>query len=159
MVRSLVRRRLDAFLRAPLSVRNAMAVIVAATAVSVLVGGVLIRVVDPEEFPDLGTGMWWALQTVTTVGYGDVTPENTPGRLVGALFLVEAIAFVTIVTAVITSSFVERARQQQIADSETAKAVGAEQLTAQLAEITSRLDRIQQTLDLGGWAGARPTLR
>ena len=28
--------------------------------------------------------MWWALQTVTTVGYGDVTPENTAGRFVGA---------------------------------------------------------------------------
>jgi voltage-gated potassium channel len=157
MVRLLVRRRLEAFQRNPLSVPNAMAVIITATLVSVMVGGVLIRVVDPDEFPDLGTGLWWALQTVTTVGYGDVTPENTAGRLVGALFLLEAISFVTIVTAVITSSFVERARQQRIADSETPEAVGAEQLTAQLSEITSRLERIQQTLDIGGSAGA--TLR
>jgi voltage-gated potassium channel len=157
MVRLLLRRRLEAFRRAPLSVRNAMGVIVAATLVSVIIGGVLIRVVDPEEFPDLGTGLWWALQTVTTVGYGDVTPENNAGRLVGALFLLEAIAFVTIVTAVITSSFVERARQERIADIETAGAVGAEQVVAQLSEITSRLDRIQQTLDSGGSAGA--TLR
>ena len=150
----LVRRRLEAFLRAPLSVRNAMGVIVAATLASVLVGGVLIRVVDPEEFPDLGTGMWWALQTVTTVGYGDVTPENTAGRFVGALFLLEAIAFVTIVTAVITSSFVERAREQRVADTETAEAVGTEQLAAQLSEITARLERIQQTLDAGSSTGA-----
>lgn len=84
MARSLVRRRLDTFQRAPLSVRNAMGVIVAATLASVLVGGVLIRVIDPEEFPDLGTGMWWALQTVTTVGYGDVGPTTTAGRFVGA---------------------------------------------------------------------------
>ena len=154
MARLLVRRRLDAFLRAPLSVRNAMGVIVAATLVSVLVGGVLIRVVDPEEFPDLGTGMWWALQTVTTVGYGDVTPKNTSGRFVGALFLMEAIAFVTIVTAVITSSFVERARQQQVADTETAEAAGAEQLAAQLAEISARLERIERALDSAGSAGA-----
>ena len=137
---------LDAFLHTPLSVRKAMGVIVAATVVSVLVGGGLMRVVDPEEFPDLGTGLWWALQTVTTVGYGDVTPENPAGRMVGALFLLEAISFVTIVTAVITSSFVERARQQRIADSETADAVGIEQLTAQLSEITARLERIQQSL-------------
>ena len=92
-------------------------------------------------------------------GYGDVTPENTAGRLVGALFLLEAIAFVTIVTAVITSSFVERARQQRVAETETAEAVGAEQLAAQLSEITSRLERIQQTLDSEGSAGARTTLR
>ncbi len=154
MARLLVRRRYEAFRRAPLSVQSAMAVIIAATAVSVLVGGVLITLVDPEGFPNLGTGLWWALQTVTTVGYGDVTPESTAGRLVGALFLLEAISFVTIVTAVITSSFVERARQERIADSETAEAVGAEQLIAQLSEITSRLERIQQTLDSGGSAGA-----
>jgi len=159
MARLLVRRRLEAFLRAPLSVRNAMAVIITATLVSVMVGGVLIRVVDPEEFPDLGTGLWWALQTVTTVGYGDVTPENTAGRLVGALFMLEAIAFVTIVTAVITSSFVERARQQRIAELETEEAVGNEQLTAQRSEITSRLERLQQTLDPGGSAEARTRLR
>ncbi len=149
MVRLLVQRRFEAFRRAPLSVRNAMAVIVAATVVSVVLGGVLITLVDSEEFPDLGTGLWWALQTVTTVGYGDVTPESTAGRLVAALFMLEAIAFVTIVTAVITSSFVERARQERITEIETAEAVGAEQLKVQLSEITSRLEQIQQTLDSG----------
>jgi len=154
----LVERPFRAFLRDPLSVRKAMVVITVATLVSVMIGGVLITVVDREEFPDLGTGLWWALQTVTTVGYGDVTPKNPAGRLVGALFLLEAIAFVTIVTAMITSSFVERARQQQITESETAGTVDIEQLTAQLSEITSRLDRIQQTLDPGG-AGAGTTPR
>ena len=157
MARLLVQRRLEAFQRNPLSVRNAMAVIVAATLVSVLVGGALMTVFDPEEFPNLGTGLWWALQTVTTVGYGDVTPANPGGRVVGALFLLEAISFVTIVTAVITSSFVERARQERIADSQTADAVAAEQLTAQLSEITSRLEQIQQSLDSGG--SRRATVR
>jgi hypothetical protein len=76
------------------------------------------------------------LQTVTTVGYGDVTPANTAGRVVGALFLLEAISFVTIVTAVITSSFVERARQARITESETAETVGIEKLAAQLSDVT-----------------------
>jgi voltage-gated potassium channel len=159
MARLLVRRRYEAFRRAPLSVLRAMAVIITATLVIVMVGGVLITLVDPEQFPDLGTGLWWALQTVTTVGYGDVTPDNTAGRLVGGLFMLEAIAFVTIVTAVITSSFVERARQQRIAELETEEAVGNEQLTAQLSEITSRLERLRQTLDRGGSGEARTTLR
>ena len=157
MARLLVQRRLDAFQRKPLSVRNAMAVIVAATVVSVMIGGMLITLVDPEEFPNLSTGLWWALQTVTTVGYGDVTPQNPAGRLVATLFLLEAISFVTIVTAVITSSFVERARQQRIADSESAESVGIEQLTMQLSEITKKLDLLQQTLDTGGAAGAGTT--
>ena len=131
-----------------------MGVIIAATLLSVLLGGALITILDHKEFPDFGTGAWWALQTVTTVGYGDVTPETAIGQVIGALFMLEAIAFVTIVTAVITSSFVERARQERTAASQATESTDVEQLTAQLTEITARLDRIQRTLDRGEPAGA-----
>ena len=46
--------------------------------------GVLIRFVDHHDFPNVWLGMWWALQTVTTVGYGDVVPTQLAGRIVGA---------------------------------------------------------------------------
>ena len=39
-----------------------------------LAGGILIKLADHENFPTFGLGIWWALQTVTTVGYGDVVP-------------------------------------------------------------------------------------
>jgi voltage-gated potassium channel len=44
----------------------------------VIVGGILMRVLDHDEYSNIWVGMWWALQTVTTVGYGDVTPQHTP---------------------------------------------------------------------------------
>lgn len=150
---NLVERQFQAFLRNPLSVRKAMTVIVTATLVSVFAGGVLITLLDPEEFPDFGTGLWWALQTVTTVGYGDVTPENTLGRLVGAVFMLEAIAFVAIVTAAITSSFVGRAQRERAAESDAAGAADLKQVTAQLTEITAMLERIQRNVGPGGPAG------
>jgi voltage-gated potassium channel len=56
--------------------------------------------------------MWWALQTVTTVGYGDVTPTHFGGRLVGAAVMLEGTAFIAIVTAVITSTFIARATKE-----------------------------------------------
>ena len=144
----LVERQFASFLRKPLSVRKAMAVIVTATVVSVVLGGVLITLLDREEFPDVGTGMWWALQTVTTVGYGDVVPVNGVGRVVGAVFMLEAIAFVAIVTAAITSSFVERARQERAEKSATS-------LDAQLADITDRLEQIQRALGVDGASPGR----
>ena len=146
---SLVERRFAAFMRTPLSVRKAMGVIVVATLVSVVAGGVLIRIVDPEEFPDVGTALWWALQTVTTVGYGDVVPRHTVGRIVGAVFMLEAIAFVAIVTAAITSSFVERARTERMYADDQSQPTGADPVTAQLADIRAQLDRIQRLLEPG----------
>jgi voltage-gated potassium channel len=152
----LVERKFTVFLRTPLSVRSAMAVIVTATLVSVIAGGVLIRFLDSAEFPNVGTGLWWALQTVTTVGYGDVAPQNAIGRLVGAVIMLESIAFIAIVTAAITSSFVERARRAQASPASVEELPGVEQLAAQLADIQTRLDVIQRALDLGGSAGANP---
>jgi voltage-gated potassium channel len=144
---SLVERRFAAFMRTPLSVRTAMSVIVMASLVSVVAGGILIRIVDPEEFPDIGTGLWWALQTVTTVGYGDVVPRNGVGRAVGAVFMLEAIAFVAIVTAAITSSFVERARRERMPQSDEPQTGDTDPIAAQLADITAQLEQIQRTLD------------
>jgi hypothetical protein len=143
-----VERRFEAFMREPLSVRKAMAVIVSATVASVVIGGVVITLIDSEEFPDIGIGLWWALQTVTTVGYGDVAPHNAAGRVVGAVIMLESIAFIAIVTAAITSSFVERARRQQAATEDAATDQElATQLAEQLADITARLDGLQRTLD------------
>jgi len=91
-------------------------VIVTATFVVVLLSGVLMTLIDNPEFPDFGVGLWWAVQTVTTVGYGDVAPQNGAGRLLGAIVMLEGTAFIAIVTAVITSSFVTRAQAEQRKD-------------------------------------------
>jgi voltage-gated potassium channel len=107
--RNLIERRLERFLREPPSVRNAAGVIVIATVVVVVGAGVLISLIDNSEYPNVGVGMWWALQTVTTVGYRDVTPSHLGGRPVGVAVMLEGTAFIAIVTAVITSTFVARA--------------------------------------------------
>src|SRR5689334_12783876 len=107
-----IERRMTKFLREPPSIRLAASVIVTATALVVVVGGVLIRVLDHSEYSSIWVGMWWAIQTVTTVGYGDVTPKHASGRLVGVIVMLEGIAFLAIITAAITSSFVARAERE-----------------------------------------------
>src|SRR5262245_22674776 len=137
---NVIERRLDRFLREPPSVRSAAGVIVLATAVVVVGGGVLIRLIDSEEYPSVGVGMWWALQTVTTVGYGDVTPTHFTGRLVGALVMLEGIAFIAIVTAAITSSFITRA-------SRTAEAARSEGELTERELLERRFDELERKLD------------
>ena len=74
-----------------------------------------MTVLDREGFPSIGSGLWWSIQTVTTVGYGDNVPETTAGRLVAALVMLLGIGFVTVITASITGSFVVAAESAEYA--------------------------------------------
>lgn len=141
-----IERRMSRLLREPPSVRTAAGVIVTATAVVVVGGGVLMWVLDHDEYSNVWVGMWWALQTVTTVGYGDVTPRHTSGRIVAAFVMLEGIAFLTIIIAAITSTFVARAEAER-ADKEAAEGETAEQrIEARLDDLTVRLDRLEALL-------------
>ena len=126
--------------------RLAASVIVTVTAVIVLVSGVLMRVLDHEEYPNIWVGMWWALQTVTTVGYGDVTPAHPSGRIVATFVMLEGIAFLAILVAVITSSFVARAqRERERAEARDEEGEEA-RLDARFDDLVARLDRLEQML-------------
>ncbi len=138
------------FLREPPSIRLAASVIVVTTMIIVVGGGVLIRVLDPHEYSSVGLGMWWALQTVTTVGYGDVTPKDVAGRLVAALVMLEGIAFLAIITAAITSTFIARAQSERAAAEETEEDTHEARVEARFDDLDKRLDRLESMLrDLG----------
>ena len=137
-----IERRMTKFMSKPPSVRVAASVIVTATAVVVVAGGILMRLIDHTEYSSIWVGMWWALQTVTTVGYGDVTPVKASGRLVASVVMLEGIAFLAITTAVITSAFVARAeeeRAQRAADDAALDEDRLERLEAQLNRIEAML--------------------
>lgn len=134
------------FLRQPPSVRTAASVIVTATAVVVVIGGVLIRVLDHKEYADIWVGMWWALQTVTTVGYGDVTPKQPSGRIVAVFVMLEGIAFLTITIAAITSTFVARAAREREAIHGTEEHEEAQRIERRLDKIDARLDQFEVML-------------
>jgi voltage-gated potassium channel Kch len=141
-------RRLARLLREPVSVRAAAAMIVAATALVVVIAGALMTVVDNGEYPNVWIGMWWALQTVTTVGYGDVTPANVAGRAVGALIMLEGVAFIAIVTAAITSTFVARARNQYEASQSKEELSDRELMEKRFDELEQKLDSLITTKNI-----------
>jgi len=99
-----------------------------------------MRVFDHKDFPDVWLGMWWALQTVTTVGYGDVVPKTTVGRVVASFIMLEGIAFLAIVTAAITSTFVARAQMER-------RQVVAEVRRDPMLELVDRFDDLRERLE------------
>ena len=140
---------MDRFSADPASVRNAVLVMIVITVGIVIVGGLVVWVFDRRDFPDLGGALWYTLQTVTTVGYGDHVPTTEIGRLVGASVMVVAVALIAILTASITSVFVEAAQRRQRAGSEAQERDSVEALNDRLDEVLARLAAIEAALTAG----------
>jgi voltage-gated potassium channel len=143
---SIVERRIQ-------RIANARSVVVGLAVTFVVlafVGAIVIKLVDERNFPSFGLALWWALQTVTTVGYGDVVPTTAAGRVVGGVEMVLGVSFIAFVTAGVTSTVIQRTgagareteRLQQAED--TKKIVDAMiETRAAIAALDQRLDRIE----------------
>jgi voltage-gated potassium channel Kch len=114
------------------------------TVILTVAGGVAIWLVDRDNFSSLGEGMWWSVQTLTTVGYGDVVPTDTVGRVIATLIMLNGIAFLTVITASVTATLVEQIRRQRQAP--PGPDAPDSDLAASLQEISSRLDVIEASL-------------
>jgi voltage-gated potassium channel len=111
--------------------------------------GIVVRLVDPEDFPTLEDAIWWAIVTLGTVGYGDLVPTTTAGRIVGSILIVFGVTFISFLTATVTSAFVSaertESRELEIAQQEAAEAEvrqRLQQIADRLAAIEAKLDRL-----------------
>ena len=91
--------------------RHELMVAVLLTAILLVVASTLMYYleskVQPEEFPNIVASLWWAVATLTTIGYGDVFPVTGMGRLLSGIIAVLGIGLVALPTAIISSGFVE----------------------------------------------------
>ena len=97
-------RALTLFLRAFNSKR--LRTILVTIIASVTVFGFVFFVTEPQV-KSFGDGMWWALVTITTVGYGDITPMTTVGRFVASVLMFVGLGLISSVTAIISVKFIQ----------------------------------------------------
>jgi voltage-gated potassium channel len=81
-----------------------------ATIFLTVIAGAVQATVDTGDFKTFWDGVWWAIVTVTTVGYGDVYPTSVAGRLVAIALMLVGIGFLAVLTATIASQFVKEER-------------------------------------------------
>jgi voltage-gated potassium channel Kch len=109
---------------------------IAIVAIALTVGSAaLARLVEPETFGSFGEACWWALQTVSTVGYGDTVPETGGGRVIAAALMLLGVAFVPAVTSIVIAVLVSQIQRRSGRQAEH---------DMQLAE---RLDRLERSLE------------
>jgi voltage-gated potassium channel Kch len=128
-----VERPAAAFIKSEITVRRAALAIAICTVVITVAGGVGIWALDHKEYPTVGEGLWWSVQTITTVGYGDNVPTRTEGRIIAAIIMIAGIGLLSVVTATVTAAFVEGARSRL--------GRGRDE------EIIKRLEQIEKRLD------------
>ena len=80
--------------------------ILAALIFFIFLFGYLFYVSEPEV-KNLGDGIWWALVTITTVGYGDITPLTTVGRVVASSLMFLGLGLIATITAIVSAKFIQ----------------------------------------------------
>jgi voltage-gated potassium channel len=101
---------------------------------TVLGGGAAYAAVEKDQDLTTWDGVWWAIVTVTTVGYGDSYPQTDAGRIIAITVMVIGIGFIAALTAAAAERFIRaREAEQQRAD-----------LHDRLDEIARRLDDIER---------------
>lgn len=119
--------------------RYAAYLVITVWLIAIVVFGIVQRIVDPSTFKTIWLAWWWAIQTVTTVGYGDVVPQATAGKAMAAVLMLGGLSFLSVLTATITSAFISR-RQRQ------AQERGDDPIMRELYAISERLDSLEGEL-------------
>jgi len=103
-----------------------------------VVSGIPISQVDPA-ISSIGDGIWFAWVTVTTVGYGDLVPTSTAGRLIGGVLTFLGLVFFSLISANIAAFLVRRDVE------EVERKEGA--LGHEIKDLQAQLDRIEQSVE------------
>jgi voltage-gated potassium channel len=111
-----------------------------------LAGAIAIRFLDADSFPSFGLAVWWALQTVTTVGYGDVVPSGATGKVIGGIEMVLGVSFISFLTAGVTSAVVQRAQTRRQEEEDATEDRDVQRVLDSLSEIREAIAALERRL-------------
>lgn len=109
------------------------------TAVIVSIGALAIYGAEHgqnKNIESIGDAFWWSIVTATTVGYGDISPSTTEGRLIAVVLMLVGIGFISICTATVASFFFDQDKDAQ-----------AKERADALSQVHERLERLERKQD------------
>ena len=118
----------------------------ATTAGLALLVGFIATLIDRKDFPTFGTGVWWAIVTLGTVGYGDVVPTTPWGRVLGGFVILLGVTFISFLTATVTSYFVSVDQEAEQAKEREYRAASDDETRELLRRLDSRLAAMERAL-------------
>jgi voltage-gated potassium channel len=91
----------------------------------------------------VGDGWWWALTTMSTVGYGDQFPVSSAGRIVGVALMIMGVALLGTITAMLASNF-NGARNKEAQENEIESISIEHQISSKLDSVLSELESLKE---------------
>jgi voltage-gated potassium channel len=119
--------------------RSVFPYLVGVIALTAVVTGLVAHVIDRKDFPTFGVGVWWAVVTLGTVGYGDVVPHTAWGRVLGGVVIVCGVTFISFLIAIVTSLFIDANRE----DEEEALQARHDEVLELLRTMNARLEALE----------------
>jgi len=112
-----------------------------------LLAGFVATLVDRQDFPSFGIGVWWAIVTLATVGYGDVVPTTAWGKIVGSATIIVGVTFLAFLTATVTSLFVSTEQDERAAEEARLRSAGEVETRALIARSDAETRELFRRLD------------
>jgi voltage-gated potassium channel len=146
VVINVLQRAVGHTIRAKVIVYTACGVVLVVYAASLAILD-LERDLPGTNVDSFGDALWWAITTVTTVGYGDVTPVSNNGRFVAVALMVAGVSLLGVVTATLASWIVQRvAEEENLNEAVTA---------AHIAELRDEIRKLAETVSGSATGGSR----
>lgn len=101
-----------------------------------VLGVAIVPVESGHKIKTVGDGLWWAVTTVTTVGYGDLVPVTPFGRVIGAVLMLGGIVMFWLVIALITAGFTKQEEKYLV-----------KRIKTNLESVNNKLYRLEKKLD------------
>lgn len=131
--------------------RNNLGITILAAWIFVFCAGVIMAAIEPG-FKNIEDGIWWAWVTVTTVGYGDVVPETSSGRLLAGLVMLLGMGLFSLITANFSAFFVAReelklvSKEEKVLEKEVQVLVSEQKILEHLQKIEERLHALEKEI-------------
>ena len=137
---------MDARMRRVVATRRIFPFLALVTVAVAFLAAFVATLVDEKDFPTFGDALWWSVVTVATVGYGDIVPTTTEGRLVGAALIIFGVTFLSFLAATVISMFVAQDQHEQAVVERHLREVSEARTQELLQQIDDRLSVIERKL-------------